>query len=247
MSERVFETGGLEATVIMPESSLAEARLAESSLAEACLEDDAPGLPEVCLVDDADSAREVSALLERPCVLVSVPAPDWERDLSPWPAPRAFAGSEDFTGGADAFLTRLEDCLRGAEACCGLRPTVRAIAGYSLAGLFAVYAVYKSRLFSRAASVSGSMWFDGFTEYMASHAPARVPERMYFSLGSREARVKDPRLAAVETATARAAEIMSAAGAATVFEHNAGGHFAPAAPRLAKGINHLLYPDRKRR
>lgn len=35
------------------------------------------------------------------------------------------------------------------------------IAGYSLAGLFALYALYKTDVFTRVASMSGSLWFPG--------------------------------------------------------------------------------------
>ena len=35
------------------------------------------------------------------------------------------------------------------------------IAGYSLAGLFALYALYKTDAFTRVASMSGSLWFPG--------------------------------------------------------------------------------------
>ncbi len=47
----------------------------------------------------------------------------------------------------------------------GYAPEFRGIAGYSLAGLFALWAVYQTGLFDRAASVSGSLWFDGFLTF----------------------------------------------------------------------------------
>ena len=40
-----------------------------------------------------------------------------------------------------------------------------AIAGDSMAGLFAVYALYRTQVFSRVASASGSLWYPGLLEY----------------------------------------------------------------------------------
>ena len=64
------------------------------------------------------------------------------------------------------------------------------IAGYSIAGLFAIYRLYQTTMFSRAASVSGSLWYDGFPEYCRSHSPAGNVTDVYFSLGSKERRAK---------------------------------------------------------
>ncbi|MDY2610537.1 MAG: alpha/beta hydrolase-fold protein [Oscillospiraceae bacterium] len=43
-------------------------------------------------------------------------------------------------------------------------PRWRGIAGYSLAGLFALYAIYQTDLFSRVGSMSGSLGFPGIKE-----------------------------------------------------------------------------------
>ena len=69
-------------------------------------------------------------------------------------------------------------------------PRWRGIAGYSLAGLFAVYALYRTDVFARAASVSGSLWFPGFREYVFSHTPLCRPDCVYFSLGLHRALLK---------------------------------------------------------
>lgn len=46
-----------------------------------------------------------------PALLVAITGNDWERDFTPWPAPRLFRGSPDFAGGADACLARLTNTL----------------------------------------------------------------------------------------------------------------------------------------
>ncbi len=67
-------------------------------------------------------------------------------------------------------------------------PAWRGIAGYSLAGLFALYAICQTDVFSRVGCMSGSLWFPGFKEYVFSHEPKRWADCIYFSLGDREAR-----------------------------------------------------------
>ena len=184
-----------------------------------------------------DAARRLTA---RPFSLVTVPVPDWNRDLSPWAARRVFRGGEDFGGGADAFLRTLEG---------EIVPAVRAelqtdapcvLAGYSLAGLCAVYAAYRTAAFSGVISASGSLWFPGFSEFAASHAFARKPERVYFSLGDRESRTKHPVMRLVEDNTRRLCDAFAAQGVETAFELNPGSHFQDAELRLAKGIAWIL-------
>ena len=43
------------------------------------------------------------------------------------------------------------------------------LGGYSLAGLFALWAAYQTDVFSDVAAASPSMWFPGFTGYMEEH------------------------------------------------------------------------------
>lgn len=189
--------------------------------------------------------EDAEAVLERlpdaPFALFSVGGADWNRDYSPWPAPRAFHGGTDFAGGGPAFLSQLTGAIvPQAEAACGLVPERRALAGYSLAGLFAVWALTGTALFSRAASVSGSMWYDGFSGYLAEASLPGAPDFVYFSLGTREAESRSPRLSLVEARTEQCAALLASRGVRTVFEHNPGGHFDDPNGRLARGISALF-------
>lgn len=75
------------------------------------------------------------------------------------------------------------------------------IAGYSLAGLFALYAMYRCDCFARVASMSGSLWFPKFREYVLRHEPIRKPEKLYMSLGDAEAKTKHAVLKTVQENT----------------------------------------------
>ncbi len=73
-----------------------------------------------------------------------------------------------------------------AESSLPQPPTWRGIAGYSLAGLFALWSLWQTDAFSRAASASGSLWFPDFVD-RASTAPfAGNPQAVYLSLGKKE-------------------------------------------------------------
>lgn len=172
---------------------------------------------------------------------------EWNSALTPWEAPRTFKGGEDFAGKADEYLRILTGIvflaedeiarMTGAGAASNIQS--RAIAGYSLAGLFSVYVFYKSDMFDRLASMSGSLWFDGFSDFMKENKLARIPDKAYFSLGDKEKKTRNQRMAAVEDCTAFAAELFKTAGAETIFELVAGGHFDDETERIVKGLRFI--------
>lgn len=175
-----------------------------------------------------------------PHSLVCVSGFDWERDLSPWPAPPLGRG-RPFAGGAGECLPLLtEAILPQAEALLPAPPAWRAIAGYSLAGLFALWSLGQTDIFSRAASMSGSLWYPGFLDYLAARTPPRRPDGIYLSLGDREARARDPVLKTVRRATEAVAARFRAQGIPTALEFPPGNHFENVTERTAAGIRWLL-------
>lgn len=189
----------------------------------------------------ADMEQLAIKLEGLPAVLVAIDQVDWNRFFSPWPAKRAYRGGDDFGGGADAYLTELtKTVIPAVEASLGLTPSVRILAGYSLAGLFALYAIYRTDLFTRVGSISGSLWFDGFLEFMQKNQPLRIPKRAYFSLGDREKINRNQRFAIVEDHTIKAEAHLGSLGAQTIFELNPGNHFEDAIGRIARGLKWLV-------
>jgi predicted alpha/beta superfamily hydrolase len=188
--------------------------------------------------DLAQLAREWR---EGPAVLVAIDQVDWNRELSPWPGKRAFRGGPDFGGGADAYLRELtETIVPLVEASLDFTPSGRILAGYSLAGLFALYAIYRTDLFTRVGSISGSLWYDGFLEFMLTNQPLVIPERAYFSLGDREKITRNQRLGVVEEHTIQAEQQLRRLGAESIFELNPGNHFDDVQGRIAKGLKWLV-------
>ena len=165
---------------------------------------------------------------------------DWNHDLAPWDAPAAFKGGEAFTGGADDYLKLLSgEIFPAIKEKINGTPPFTGIAGYSLAGLFAIYSLYKTDIFDRCASMSGSLWFPGFIDFAKNNTPLKVPEKLYLSLGDKESKVRNPLLSSVETNTTIIADHFGKLGTDTVFEHNPGNHFTDIPARIFKGISQI--------
>lgn len=203
------------------------------------------GSPAVYLNCFEDNSRDIAAALRAQnapfCTIIAVSGTDWDKELTPWVAPPLSKRDQPFGGKADEYLSWMQNRLiPEAEATLPESPAYRAIAGYSLAGLFAVYALYRTDLFARAASISGSVWYPDFLEYAVSHEPVRLPECAYFSVGDRECRSRNQALRTVQERTEALERHFQDLGVPTVFELNPGGHFVDEIPRTAKGIQWIL-------
>ena len=176
-----------------------------------------------------------------PFTLVAISDLDWNHDMVPWDSPPAFKNAEPLTGGADDYLRLLtEEIIPTAEKESAGVPCWRGIAGYSLAGLFALYAIYRTDLFSRVGSMSGSLWFPSMKEYIFSHEPKQWPDCMYFSLGDKESKTRNPILRSVRQNTEDIQSFFQDKGIDTVFQLNPGNHYNHAVDRTAAGLCWLL-------
>ena len=161
--------------------------------------------------------------------------------MVPWDSPPAFKNAEPCTGGADDYLRLLtEEIIPTAEMEINGVPSWRGIVGYSLAGLFALYAIYRTDLFSRVGSMSGSLWFPGMKEYIFSHEPQRQPDYIYFSLGDRESKTRNPVLWSVRQNTEEIHAFYRGKGIDTVVQLNPGNHYNQAVERTVDGLCWLL-------
>ena len=173
--------------------------------------------------------------------LVTIGNLDWNHDMAPWDIPPISKGDTPCTGGADEYLRLLiYEIIPEAERLIQGEPMWRGLAGYSLAGLLAVYSLYRADCFSRIASMSGSLWFPGFKEYVLSHEMKRIPEHLYLSLGDRECQTRNPYLKNVQTNTKEINAFFMRKGIDTVFQLNPGNHFKNAVQRTAAGIAWML-------
>lgn len=165
---------------------------------------------------------------------------DWNKSLSPWQCDRITKGVGPFLGKADAFLWELEDEVSREIAKCRLTPSAVYIAGYSLAGLFALYSLYKTDLFDGAACCSGSLWYPSFVDFVKNNEFRKPPKRLYLSLGDKESSVNNQVFASVENKTREVYEFYKEQGIDVKFEMNPGNHMTDVEGRVVKGISSLL-------
>lgn len=162
---------------------------------------------------------------------------DWNRELSPWEAPAVF-GKEGFGSGAAETLSFIKDSLiRSLNEAGNMRCY---LGGYSLSGLFALWAAYQTDLFRGAAAVSPSVWFPGWDSFMESRT-ILSPE-VYLSLGSKEEKTKNMAMSSVGKNIRRQYELLQGTDRVTrcELEWNPGNHFTEPDLRMAKGFAWLL-------
>ena len=166
--------------------------------------------------------------------LLTVKVDAWNHDLSPWPAPPVF-GQTPFGDGAPKTLSLLFDTILPQYVS---NQTDLYIGGYSLAGLFALWAACNCPLFKGVAAVSPSVWFPGFVDYFKASRPQTGA--VYLSLGGREEMTRNPVMATVGESIRRIHASLSGAGIPCTLEWNEGNHFHKPDVRMAKGFSWLL-------
>lgn len=162
--------------------------------------------------------------------LLTVKVERWNDDLSPWQAPPVF-GDEGFGGDAADTLTEILNLTNDKDK-------KYYIGGYSLAGLFSMWAAFQADVFSGVAAASPSVWFPGFLNYMKSNEI--LTGEVYLSLGDREEKTRSPVMATVGDRIREAYEHLSGKGVSCILEWNHGNHFKDPDLRTAKAFSWLL-------
>ena len=108
------------------------------------------------------------------------------------------------------------------------------LGGYSLAGLFALWASYQTDKFEGIVAASPSVWFPKWIEYAKDNKP--LSKSIYLSLGDKEEKTKNPVMAQVGNAIRRQNELLKGQNVNTILEWNPGNHFIDSEKRTAKGF-----------
>ena len=191
--------------------------------------------------DGASVIQAMEGIGTPDCNLLVIGNLKWDHDMTPWYCPPTSENDTPCTGGADEYLELLlTRIIPQARTILQGEPRFMGIAGYSLAGLFALYAMYQCDTFDRVASMSGSLWFPEFKEYVLSHDLRKRPEKLYLSLGDREAKTRNSYLKTVQDNTEQIVSYYEQIGLNVTWELNPGNHFKEAALRSAKGIKAML-------
>ena len=187
----------------------------------------------------ANEADEIARALSKLGVnltLAAVGGLDWGSEMTPWPMPVLFKKEPPFEGEADEYLQTLTQQIAPAVLARTGDAAWIGIAGYSLGGLFALYSLYKTPMFTRVASVSGSLWYKDFRKFaLGSHLAGR-PERTYLSIGDRESMSKNEYLKTVLDTTREIAAHFERLGIGSKFELNPGNHYADEIGRTGKAL-----------
>ena len=199
--------------------------------------DDAPQILFLQPVDTHDTAllgAEIEAMRDcaLPFALAAFEVMDWNRDLSPWEAPPVF-GKVPFGGMAEETLSFVLDRLL-PELRTRLATVMKlCLGGYSLAGLFALWAATRTDAFSGVAAASPSVWFPGWIDYVKGNSVQA--KAVYLSLGDREERAKNPLMATVGDCIREQYALLQADHIVTL-EWNPGNHFQDSEKRTARAF-----------
>ncbi|MBF0900771.1 MAG: hypothetical protein HXK50_05535 [Atopobium sp.] len=187
--------------------------------------------------------------------LVNIGVDLWEENFSPWCAPRVFAKGPNFGDGAQKTLdTLINQVIPWAESELAESPAYRMLVGYSLAGLFSLWAgvsqagVSQSGVsqpiptFQRIGAVSGSFWFPELLDYVDRQLSEGAVglTHAYLSLGDREARTPNPQIMHVRENAELLASKLENAGITSTFELNRGNHFQNVEGRMQKALDWLV-------
>ncbi|MBP5425927.1 MAG: esterase [Prevotella sp.] len=177
--------------------------------------------------------QEVEAIKElthKPFSLVAFMINDWNQELTPWAAPPVF-GKVPFGSGAKDTLTFITSQLLPVVQ----EKTAHVIlGGYSLAGLYALWASYQTDRFEGIVAASPSVWFPKWIEYAKDNKP--LAKSIYLSLGDKEEKTKNQVMAQVGNAIRRQNELLRGQNVNTILEWNPGNHFIDSEKRTAKGF-----------
>ena len=114
------------------------------------------------------------------------------------------------------------------------------LGGYSLAGLFALWAGYQSDLFDGIAAASPSVWYPNWANFAQSHT--MLTPLAYLSLGDKEERTRNQVMAQVGKNIRLQHQLLAKqlGDDRCVLEMNHGGHFVDPAGRTARAFAWLL-------
>ena len=181
--------------------------------------------------------HEVAAIAQssRNFLFAAVPVESWNDALSPWEAPAVW-GKQGFGGNAaDTLRFLTERVVPTLKQQFDLPENVKIIlGGYSLAGLFALWASTQTDLFYGVAAASPSVWFPDWMEF-EQQRPIQA-QHVYLSLGDKEEHTKNAVMAVVGDNIRTLHSQLTERDANCTLEWNSGGHFKDADLRTAKAF-----------
>ena len=110
-------------------------------------------------------------------------------DYTPWPLQASETMPMDFGGKAEeqlSFITTHVIPFCESEYGFASSAEKRVMGGYSLGGLFSLYAAVNTDFFGTVLSCSSSLWYPGFLDYLKEHPFKAAHLKLYMSVGDQE-------------------------------------------------------------
>ena len=181
-----------------------------------------------------EEAARISALTGRSFLLVTIELEDWTLGLMPWPDGNISRDPEAGKHAEETLEYILQGLLPELEQKYGRLPVI--LGGYSLGGLFALWAAGRTDRFRAVAAASPSVWIHGWLPFAKKNVP--MAGHIYLSLGDREEHVKNQAIARVGDNLRAYHELLQkqlGPGRCTLAWEE-GNHFADNAGRLARAF-----------
>ena len=182
----------------------------------------------------AAEAGMIAELSGVPSVLATVELEDWTVGLMPWWDGNVSRDPEAGKHGQETLEYLLSALVPELRKRFGPLPLI--LGGYSLGGLFALWASMQTDTFQAVAAASPSVWIHGWLPFARKHVP--LAEDIYLSLGDREEQVKNQAIARVgDNLRAHYALLQEQVGpehCTLVWEQ--GNHFTDNEGRLARAF-----------
>lgn len=159
---------------------------------------------------------------------------EWAKALMPW-QDEAVSRNEEVGKHAQDTLVYIEESLvPWLHKRFGKLPCI--IGGYSLGGLFALWAARQSAAFCAVAAASPSLWIKGWADF-ADNSSLNA-QLAYVSLGDREEHCRNQCMARIGDCVRHEHLTLTEqiGTTATTLEWNNGGHFGEEAERTAKAF-----------
>ena len=179
-------------------------------------------------------AQKIAELSPAPFVLATIELEDWMLDLMPWPDANISREPEAGKHGQDTLQYVLLSLIPELQGRFGPLPII--FGGYSLGGLFALWASAQTDIFKAVAAASPSVWIKDWIPFARKHVP--MADAVYLSLGDQEEHVKNQAIARVgdnlRTQYSLLQEQLGPNQCTLVWEQ--GGHFNDNEGRLARAF-----------
>ncbi len=189
----------------------------------------------------------IRTAIDVPFVMAAFAIGDWEVELTPWYDPEVSHRKEVGRHAGETLQYVTDTFLPYLHQEYGTLPTV--LGGYSLGGLFSLWAASQTDCFAAVAAMSPSVWIAGWQDFAREH-PVQS-QHVYLSLGDREEHTRNKAVAQVGSNIRFEYELLQQTMSPNqcILEWNPGNHFADGAHRTAKGfswcVGQIRQTDRK--